>query len=690
MKQQKINEIKNYLRNNNKNNNDNIPNRKYKDYVLVPKENGHEELLRSEKKVFTTNDGQTISSTVLHKVINDVEFSNKWDEMHKGHIGRDATYQKFKSMYYCTGMWVTVDNAVKQCDICQTNKIKGINKEYVAIEDTEEYSRMVFDLTSLKGEHRNNDIIIDSTDSFSSNWDTIQIDNLKESNDAKIVYILICVDSFTKFATGRCKTSFICLTSKKAVPIYNFLAITYKDKPIKKWHCDNGREFKTKSAHGAPSTPTTQGMVERVNQEIKKLIRNFQKEEYKIGKTQTISSYLELAIEVYNNRTHRAIGMSPYQAIGIKPLFQTATLDTGFQVNLDENVVCIPEISYKLRQEIILKNIEKYNNNWSSKSKKQFQIDDIVFLLEISNKKKTLIKSKIKEIHLDGQSNKKTYRIQFLEDGVNNKQKTGMIWEYYYNGSNDLNDLTSFTSNLYLSNHSKVVDLLLSFTKKIGYDLTNYNLDAIAIQDDPLQVLEDSFFKINVLKDEPNEGNPCFHTFKNEKLKAECLKLLDGNATAPILINQLRKEVGLDPIPQNVGNHALIHLPAIVQRSVTSNPSLNVANVSKQSTNLVVHPSNQLAIVAQTPLTPLTPPTSVTQTPSTPPTSPTQTPSNHPGNVIVPMLSPTKIQNNKQIIPRSPKYDTPQKPKKKLKFSRKELLANDFKILNRSIQGDLK
>ncbi|KAM9998345.1 hypothetical protein ACTFIY_008017 [Dictyostelium cf. discoideum] len=378
MKQQKINEIKNYLRNNNKNNNDNIPNRKYKDYVLVSKENGHEELLRSEKKVFTTNDG---------------------------------------------------------CG----NKIKGINKEYVAIEDTEEYSRMVFDLTSLKGEHRNNDIIIDSTDSFSSNWDTIQIDNLKESNDAKIVYILICVDSFTKFATGRC------LTSKKAVPIYNFLAITYKDKPIKKWHCDNGREFKnkvfdqfrqfafpsSKAAHGAPRTPTTQGMVERVNQEIKKLIRNFQKEDEKIGKTQTISSYLELAMEVYNNRTHRAISMSHYQAIGIKPLFQTATLDTGFQVNLDENVVCIPEISYKLRQEIILKNIEKYNNNWSSKSKKQFQIDDIVFLLEISNKKKTLIKSKIKEIHLDGQSNKKTYRIQFLEDGVNNKQKTGMIWEYY-------------------------------------------------------------------------------------------------------------------------------------------------------------------------------------------------------------------------------------------------------------------
>ncbi|KAM9951300.1 hypothetical protein ACTFIT_001978 [Dictyostelium discoideum] len=627
------------------------------------KENGHEELLKSEKKVFTTNDGQTISSSVLRKVINDVEFSNHWDEMHKGHIGRDATYQKFKSMYFCTGMWVMVDNAVKQCDICQRNKIKGINKEYVAIEDTEEYSRMVFDLTSLKGEHRNNDIIIESTDRFSSNWETIKNDNVKEANDSNIVYILICVNSFTKFATGRC------LTSKKAVPIYNFLAITYKDKPIKKWHCDNGKEFKnkvfdqfrefafpsSKAAHGAPRTPTTQGMVERVNQEIKKLIRNFQKEDEKICKTQTISSYLELALEVYNNRKHRAIGMSPYQAIGIKPLFQTATLDNGFQVNLEENLVSIPDISYKQRQEIILKNIEKYNNNWSSKStKKQFKIGDTVFLLEILNKKKTLVKSKIIEIHNDDQNNKKTYRIQFLEDGINNKQKTGMAWEYYVgpnklvhynqakertndfqpqyndlndlkdskdsNDSNDSNDLTSFTSNLYLSNHRKVVDILLSFTKKIGYDLTNYNLNAIAIQDDPLKVLEDSFSKINVLNNNlPNEANPCFHTFKNEKLKHECLKLLDGNVTAPTLINQLRKELGLLTIPQHV-----------VQKSVTCNPVQLVPSIEHISN---IHP---LANALQQPPTSntsksfvhtLNPPDIVSQTLSNPPTIVTQAPS---------------------------------------------------------------
>ncbi|KAM9948437.1 hypothetical protein ACTFIT_001787 [Dictyostelium discoideum] len=234
----------------------------------------------------------------------------------------------------------------------------------------------------------------------------------------------------------------------------------------------------------------------------------------------------------------------------------------------------------------------------------------------------------------------------------------------------------------------------------------------------PLKVLEDSFSKINVLNNNlPNEANPCFHTFKNEKLKHECLKLLDGNVTAPTLINQLRKELGLLTIPQHV-----------VQKSVTCNPSLNVAgqlvpsiehisNIhplanalqlppTSNTSKSFVHTLNPPDIVSQTLSNPPTivtqapsyTPTIVTQAPSNPPAIVTQTPSNlqeivtqtlsnHPDNVIVPMLSPIKIQNNKQIIPRSPKHNSPQKPKKKLKFSRKELLANDFKILNRSIQG---
>lgn len=64
---------------------------------------------------------------------------------------------------------------------------------------------------------------------------------------------------------------------------------------MKVWHCDNGREFKnkvqkeflklfpgSKSAHGAPRTPTTQGMVERLNRTIKERISKLKQQEYDI------------------------------------------------------------------------------------------------------------------------------------------------------------------------------------------------------------------------------------------------------------------------------------------------------------------------------------------------------------------------------------------------------------------------
>ncbi|EAL60345.1 hypothetical protein DDB_G0294268 [Dictyostelium discoideum AX4] len=236
-------------------------------------------------------------------------------------------------------------------------------------------------------------------------------------------------------------------------------------------------------------------------------------------------------------------------------------------------LVSIPDISYKQRQEIILKNIEKYKNNWSSKStKKQFKIGDTVFLLETLNKKKTL----------------------FI---IIKQRKEPMILPQYNdlddsNDSNDSNDLTSFTSNLYLSNHRKVVEILLSFTKKIGYDLTNYNFNAIAIPDDPLKTL-----------------NP----------------------------------------------------PDIVSQTPSNPPTIVTIAPSNPPTIVTQAPSYTPTIVIQAPSNP---PAIVTQTPSNTQAIVTQTLSNHPDNVIVPMLSPIKIQHNKQIILRSLKHDSPQKPKK--------------------------
>ncbi|KAM9962840.1 hypothetical protein ACTFIR_005757 [Dictyostelium discoideum] len=143
------------------------------------------------------------------------------------------------------------------------------------------------------------------------------------------------IDSFTKIAKGRC------LTTKRAVPIYSFLATAYKGLPIKKWHCDNGREFKnkvldefiklfpeSKSVHGAPRTPTSQGVIERLNQTIKNTIRGLMQQD---DKKKNLCEYLEIALDIYNNSRNRAHGLTPFQSTGEKPMFhQIDTMDCFF------------------------------------------------------------------------------------------------------------------------------------------------------------------------------------------------------------------------------------------------------------------------------------------------------------------------------------------------------------------------
>ncbi|KAM9955054.1 hypothetical protein ACTFIW_008718 [Dictyostelium discoideum] len=53
-----------------------------------------------------------------------------------------------------------------------------------------------------------------------------------------------------------------------------------------------------------------------------------------------------------------------------------------------------------------------------------------------------------------------------------------------------------------------------------------------------------------------------------------------------------------------------------------------------------------------------------------PPENVVQPPPNSPDITIEPFSSPLKSQLNKQVLPRSSKHDSPQKPKKRLKTSR--------------------
>ncbi|KAK5580692.1 hypothetical protein RB653_000715 [Dictyostelium firmibasis] len=232
-------------------------------------------------------------------------------------------------------------------------------------------------------------------------WDEIKKFNEEQPTEAPITYILLCIDSFTKFATGRC------LTSKKTLPIYCFLAETYRGQSIKKWHCDNGKEFKNKvfdqlrdfafpnsiSTHGAPRTPQTQGVVEKLNNTIKSTIRKRRAKDNKDGINRTLSEHLHLGLNVYNNTKHRAIGMTPSQANGDSPFFSKTNIKSNCYL-LGANEQKLKESTNKdLTEEdlntIVLNNLTKYRNTWSAKpTKKEFKVGDVVLFLEVDNKKK--------------------------------------------------------------------------------------------------------------------------------------------------------------------------------------------------------------------------------------------------------------------------------------------------------------
>jgi len=94
-------------------------------------------------------------------------------------------------------------------------------------------------------------------------------------------------------------------------------------------HSDNEREFKSKKmaefcnvhkikqAHGAPRTPTTQGLVEHNNHTVKENMKNItEKNDEEVNWCKTLSE----AAYKKNIFVHSATGKSPYEAVfGILP-----------------------------------------------------------------------------------------------------------------------------------------------------------------------------------------------------------------------------------------------------------------------------------------------------------------------------------------------------------------------------------
>eukprot|EP01133_Synstelium_polycarpum_P003645 gene3645-4185_t len=255
----------------------------------------------------------------LH-VLEVTEALQKWHN-EKGHVGVHATRYALKSAHF-PSFQLIIEQHIRHCTVCQLNS-RGVNliKSITPINDIEPMCRLCYDLTHLESmaklieaqERRDMFARLDLDEDERHTFDP-EIGREHEP----YLYILVVIDAFTK-QVWTCKY------------IYDLLTETFPKidgKPqVAKWHSDNGREFRSRflkeflvtvggvEAHGLPRTPTTQGVVERVNHTFKERLAKIVSE-CKVGQACRWVDHLYEATEIYNNNLHRSIGMSPYVACG--------------------------------------------------------------------------------------------------------------------------------------------------------------------------------------------------------------------------------------------------------------------------------------------------------------------------------------------------------------------------------------
>ena len=150
--------------------------------------------------------------------------------------------------------------------------------------------------------------------------DLIDFRNLPCECHSKHNWVLHVVDHFSKyswmFALKTKQTEEVAVTLTNLFWLFGFPSIL---------HSDNGKEFKSKTmselcrkhqikqVHGAPRTPSTQGLVERNNRTVKENILNILKErDESLGKWCTV---LGEAAYKKNITLHRAINKVPYEVV---------------------------------------------------------------------------------------------------------------------------------------------------------------------------------------------------------------------------------------------------------------------------------------------------------------------------------------------------------------------------------------
>ncbi|XP_022819396.1 uncharacterized protein LOC111351609 [Spodoptera litura] len=222
-----------------------------------------------------------------------------------GHLGSNRMLKRIQENFYWKNMRTDIENFVKKCVQCQTNKaLRQINRAPMQITST---STQPFQRISL-------DIV----------------GPLPEAGPAKLRYILTIQDDLTKFSSAypiRTTTA-----EETSECLLHYISIFGIPKMIL---TDQGTNFtsdlfrktceflKIKNLWSSPYHPQTQGALERSHSTLKEYLRSFVNEEQS-----NWPRYVYTAMLTYNTSVHSTTNFTPFElTFGSKPLIPNSIYD---------------------------------------------------------------------------------------------------------------------------------------------------------------------------------------------------------------------------------------------------------------------------------------------------------------------------------------------------------------------------
>lgn len=279
-----------------------------------------------------------------------------------GHLGSNRMYNRIKERYFWRNMRSDIENYIKKCKLCQSNKaLRKINKAPMQITST---STRPFERISL-------DIV----------------GPLPEAGTQNLRYILTLQDDLTKFSiaypipNATAEDSCECLV--------HFISLFGIPKSIL---TDQGTNFtaelfkrtceflKIKQIWSSPYHPQTQGALERSHSTLKEYLKSF------VNENQTNwHKFVYTAMLTYNSTIHTTTQFTPFELIfGHKPYIPDSVFELRADITYPEYIKMLHH-RLKVSREKAIQNInaskERSKNYYDKHTRPvQYKIGEYVYV----------------------------------------------------------------------------------------------------------------------------------------------------------------------------------------------------------------------------------------------------------------------------------------------------------------------